>query len=103
MDNKLAHWWYISAFYNFFTATLPGGAGEAATGYVLKRFLKFNILSALRILLLSRLMDIFALSALFFVSAIMMSSDTPYREAAIWLSGTLFVISSVTLLRKKSV
>lgn len=99
MDNKLTHWWHINAFYNFITTTLPGGSGEAATGYVLKRFSKFNILGALRILLLSRLMDLFALSALFFCTAIMMHSDTPYREAAIWISGTLFLISSVTLLR----
>jgi uncharacterized protein (TIRG00374 family) len=98
-DKKLSHWWNINAFYNFITSTLPGGTGEAATAYVLKRFSKFNILGALRILLLSRLMDMFALSALFFIAAIMMHSDTSYREAAIWLSGTLFLISSITLLR----
>lgn len=98
-DNKLSHWWNINAFYNFITSTLPGGTGEAATAYVLKRYSNFNILGALRILLLSRLMDISALSALFFIAAIMMHSDTSYREAAIWLSGTLFLISSITLLR----
>jgi len=98
-DKKLTHWWYISAFYNFITATLPGGSGEAATAYVLKKFSKFNILSALRILLLSRLLDIFALSILFFITAVLMGSNTSYREAAMWLSGTLFLISSVTLLR----
>jgi uncharacterized protein (TIRG00374 family) len=99
MDKKLAYWWYISTFYNFITATLPGGLGEAATAYVLKKFSKFDILSALRILLLSRLMDMFALSALFFIAAIMVHNDTSYREAAIWLSGALFLLSSVTLLR----
>ncbi|MBI4683408.1 MAG: flippase-like domain-containing protein [Nitrospirae bacterium] len=99
MDKKLSDWWYINVFYNFITATLPGGSGEAATAYVLKRFSKFNILGALRILLLSRLMDLFALSSLFFIAALMMRSDTSYREAAIWLSGTLLLISSVSLLR----
>lgn len=99
IGKKLTHWWNINAFYNFITATLPGGAGEAATAYVLKRFSKFNLLGALRILLLSRLMDLFALSMLFFIAAILISSDTPYCEAAIWLSGTLFLISSVALLR----
>lgn len=99
MDKKLTHWWNINAFYNFITATLPGGLGEAATAYVLKRFLNFNILGALRILLLSRMMDIFALSALFFIAATMMSRDTSYRDAAIWLSGALFLLSSVSLLR----
>jgi hypothetical protein len=95
MNMKLTNWWYISAFYNFITATLPGVSGEAATVYVLKRYSAFNILGALRILLLSRLLDIFALSALFFVTAIMMHSDTSYREAAIVLSGTLFLLSLV--------
>lgn len=99
MDMKMAHWWYIGVFYNFITATLPGGAGEAATAYFLKRFSKFNILSAFRIVLLSRLMDLFALSALFFIVAIMMRSDTSYREAALWVSGILFFISTVSLLR----
>lgn len=99
MNKKLTHWWYISAFYNFITATLPGGSGEAATAYALKRFSKFNILGALRILLLSRLLDIFALSALFFISSIMIRSDAYYREAAMWLSGALFLVSSFTLLR----
>jgi len=98
MDKKMAHWWYISAFYNFITATLPGGSGEASTAYILKRFSEYNILGALRILLFSRLMDAFALSVLFFITALFMSSDTSYREAAIWISGALFFISTVTLL-----
>jgi uncharacterized protein (TIRG00374 family) len=99
MDQRLIHWWNINAFYNLITATLPGGAGEAASAYVLKRFSKFNLLGALRILLLSRLMDLFALSMLFFIAALLMSSATPYREAAIWMSGALFLISSFALMR----
>ncbi len=98
-DKKLTQWWNINAFYNFITATLPGGAGEAASAYALKRFSKFNLLGALRILLISRLMELFALSMLFFIAAILISSDTPYREAAIWISGALFLISSVALLQ----
>jgi hypothetical protein len=97
-DEKLMHWWNINAFYNFITSTLPGGLGEAATAYVLKRFTMFNILSALRILLLSRLMDLFAISALFFISAMLIGSLTSYRETAIWLSGTLFFFSLSALI-----
>jgi hypothetical protein len=37
-DKKLIHWWNINQFYNFITATLPGGLGEAATAYALKRY-----------------------------------------------------------------
>lgn len=98
-DNRLKHWWYISAFYNFLTATLPGGAGEAATAYVLKKFSRFNLFSALRMLLLSRVLDIFALSILFFISSVLVDKGTSYRDAAMWLSGGLFFVSSVMLLR----
>lgn len=99
MNKKLTHWWNINVFYNFITATLPGGLGEAATVYVLKRFSQFNLFSAFRILLLSRLMDLFALSALFFISAMLINRTTPYRSSAIWISGMLFLISSLALLR----
>jgi hypothetical protein len=95
---KLRHWWSINAFYNFITATLPGGAGEAATAYVLKRFSLFNMLGALRILLLSRLMDLFAISALLLYAAIRISSTTAYREAAVLISGSLAVISLAALI-----
>jgi hypothetical protein len=98
MDNKLSHWWHINAFYNFITATLPGGAGEAATAFALKRFSKFNLLGALRILLISRLMDLFALSALFFLTAVQISNVTPYRETAILISGVLLFISFIALI-----
>ena len=95
---KLVHWWNINAFYNFITATLPGGTGEAAMAYILKRFSKINILGAVRILLLGRLMDLFALSALFFLASVLISIVTPYREAAIWLSGALFLMTSIALM-----
>ena len=94
---KLARWWIINQFYNFITATLPGGAGEAATVYVLKRFSMFNILSAMRILLLTRLMDLAALSGLFCFAAVQMNAYTPYRKTAIMLSGILSVLSMIAL------
>lgn len=97
IGKKLVHWWNINQFYNLITATLPGGAGEAATAYVLKRFSMFNLLGAFRILLLARLMDLCALSALFFIATLRIESVTPYRNAAIWLSGTLFFVSSISL------
>lgn len=97
MDNKLKDWWNINAFYNFITSTLPGGAGEAATAYVLKRFSKLDILGAFRILLISRLLDIFTISALFFISAILIRNVTAYRETALWISGGLFLFSLFAL------
>ena len=38
MENKLSYWIIINKIYNFTTATLPGGIGEAVTVYMLKRF-----------------------------------------------------------------
>jgi hypothetical protein len=96
-NKKLTHWWNINGFYNFLTATLPGGAGEAATAYVLKRLSMFNLLSAFRILLLSRVLDMFAISALFLTAALLISAETPYREAAVWISGTLLLVSLLAL------
>jgi uncharacterized protein (TIRG00374 family) len=98
MDNRLTLWWNINAFYNVVTATLPGGAGEAASVYILKRFSKFNLLGALRILFLSRLLDLFALSALFLLAAIQISVLTPYRNIAIFMSGALLILSLILLL-----
>ena len=97
-NKTLSHWWSINAFYNFITATLPGGAGEAATAYLLKRISNFNFLGAFRILFLSRLMDLFAISALLFYAAIMISSTTAYREVAVLISGSLFFISLIALI-----
>jgi hypothetical protein len=97
-DKKLTHWWNTNALYNLMTATLPGGAGEAATAYVLKRFSLFNMLGAFRILLVSRIMDVCSLSLLFFLAAVQMGSSTPYREAAICLTGILFLISFIALI-----
>lgn len=96
--NRLLYWWNINAVYNITTATLPGGAGEAATAYIIKRFSVFNILAAFKILFLSRLLDLFALSALFLISAVLINSGTPYRETTIWISGTLLLISVAALL-----
>ncbi len=97
-NKKLLYWWNVNAFYNFITATLPGGLGEAATAHVLKRFSEFNILGAFRILLICRFMDLLALSALFFLASVCISIVTPYREAAIWLSIILFLVASIALI-----
>ncbi|RJQ56245.1 MAG: UPF0104 family protein [Nitrospiraceae bacterium] len=96
--NKILHWWNINALYNIVTATLPGGAGEAATAYILKRTSMFNILGAFRILLLSRLQDLFALAFLFFISAFFISRGALYRETAIWISGILSLMSLIAFL-----
>ena len=58
----------------------------------------FNLLSALRILFLSRLLDLFAISAIFFFVAFQMSGSTPYRNVAIFVSGILFFVSIVALI-----
>lgn len=96
--NKLIHWWNITAFYNVTTATLPGGVGEAASAYVIKRYAKLNMLSALRILFLSRLMDLSAISGIFLIAAVQISGSNPYRNVALLISGILFLLSLIALI-----
>jgi len=95
MGNNLVHWWVVNHIYSFITATLPGGAGEPATAYLLKRFSTFNIISAFRLLVLTRLMDLAMYAALLLVTALMISEATAYREAALWISGILFIVSMI--------
>jgi hypothetical protein len=75
------------------TATLPEGVGEATTVYQLNKFSSFNILSAFRIFVITRLMDLAAFSAVLLFAFIQISTTASYREVALWLSGSLFIIS----------
>lgn len=93
--NKLGHWWVVNQVYNLMTATLPGGAGEAATVYLLKKFSAFNIVSAFRILFLTRLMDLTGLSALLLFAALQMGRATPYREVALWTSAVVSIMTII--------
>jgi uncharacterized protein (TIRG00374 family) len=95
IGNKLSHWWIINQVYNFMTSTLPGGAGEAATAYLLKRFSAFNMMSAFRILILTRFMDLAGFSLFLFIAAIRIGKTTPYRETAVWISTIVFIISII--------
>jgi hypothetical protein len=97
-DKKFGHWWNINAFYNVVTATLPGGSGEAASAYVMKRFSDLDLLAALRILLMSRLMDLSSISVLFLIAALRISDSTPYRNAALLVSGISFLLSVIVLI-----
>ncbi len=94
---KLSSWWVVNHVYSFTTATLPGGAGEPATAYLLKRFSNYNMFSALRILILTRFMDLAGYSALLLCTAIIITDTTPYREVALWLSVALFIISIIVV------
>jgi hypothetical protein len=77
------------------TSTLPGGAGETVTAYALKKFSKFNLMSAFRILILTRIMDLAGYSLLLLFTAILISETTPYRDAALLISGVLFIVSMI--------
>jgi hypothetical protein len=96
--NRVLRWWNINALYNVVTATLPGGAGDATTAYILKRSSMFDILGAFRILLLSRLQDLFAISSLFFVSACFIGGGVSYRNTAVWISGVMSLVSLIAFL-----
>jgi uncharacterized protein (TIRG00374 family) len=97
-DKKYSAWLVINKIYNFLTATLPGGVGEAATAYIMKRYSLFDMFSAFRILLLSRVMDLVAISALLLFSAICVDDVGRYNEMLLWLSGILLLVSMATVL-----
>jgi hypothetical protein len=58
----------------------------------------FNMLGALRILLLSRFMDLMALSLLFFAAALQVGPSAYYSEAAVFMSALLFFISLIAII-----
>lgn len=95
VGNKLSHWWIMNQVYNIITVTLPGGPGEAVAAYVLKKFSKFNMFSAIRIFFLTRLMDLAGFSGLLLIAAALISGSTPYREAALLISGIVFFLSLI--------
>ncbi len=97
VSNKYTPWFIMNNIYNFLTATLPGGVGEAATVYLLRRYLFFDMLSALRILLISRIMDVSALSMLLLVVAIQASGNIFYSEMAIWFSCIVLLLSLIAI------
>ncbi len=101
VGNKLGYWWNVNQVYNIITFTLPGGPGEAVSAYLLKRYSKFNMLSAVRIFLLTRLMDLAGFGALLLCTAILIRSDNPYRQAALWVS-VLVLISSIIVTHPKA-
>jgi uncharacterized protein (TIRG00374 family) len=90
---KYTPWVIINKVYNYLTATLPGGVGEATTAYLIKRYSLFDMVSAFRILLLSRVMDLTAISALLLFSAVQIEHIGTYNEMVVWFSGVLLLVS----------
>ena len=56
--HNLGRWWFLNQNYNLMTATLPGGVGEMATAWILKRYCTFPFFHAVRILFITRIMDL---------------------------------------------
>ncbi len=56
------------------------------------------MLSALRILFLSRLLDLSAISGIFLIAAVQISGSNSYRNAALLISGILFLLSLIALI-----
>jgi uncharacterized protein (TIRG00374 family) len=96
--NRILFWWNINQFYNFINATLPGGAGEAATAYVLRRYSGFNTYRALKILVQTRLYDLASVSSIFFLAAFLISDITPYRSTSLLSSVVLCFLSLLALI-----
>lgn len=90
---KYGSWLIINKLYNYLTATLPGGIGEAATAYLIKRYSSFDMMSAFRILLLSRVLDLTGISALLFFAAVLVRGNGYYHDMLLWFAGILLLIS----------
>ena len=91
----LFNWWVINQVYNLATATLPGGTGEIATAYILRRFFSLTITAAMRIILLTRVMDLAWLCLLVLFSAVWIGAAShQYGITAIWISSVLFLVAS---------
>lgn len=95
IGNKLSYWWIMNQVYNVITFTLPGGPGEAAAAYVLKKFSKFSILSAFRIFLLTRFMELSGLAVLLLLTALLIDTTALYRTVALWSSGVVLISSII--------
>lgn len=98
--HSVARWWIITQLYNAITATLPGGAGEAVTIYTLKQTSLMNISGSIRILLLTRLMDLSSLSALFLFVSFQFNTIKPHQQTACFISSTIFLITMIMLTPK---
>lgn len=98
--NRLSDWWVMNQIYNLITVTLPGGPGDLAAVYLLKKCSKLKMLSAFRIFLLTRIMDFAGLGAMLLITALMISETTPHRTAAILVAGIVFIFSMITVYPK---
>lgn len=94
----LIHWWIMNQTYNMMTSTLPGGSGEAAMVYIFKRLSFLNVTGALRLILLSRVMDLAGMSAMVLIAAYQMKETTPYRSTAISISLAVLTFSVLILI-----
>jgi len=98
LRQKFGSWWVMGQAYNLMTATFPGGTGEMATAYLLKRFYKFDWLGGIKILVVTRVMDLAALTGLFLSSAFVVQQVHNLTISAIVISAVLFVLSVIMLI-----
>ncbi len=89
----LVQWWIMNSVYNASTATLPGGAGEAVTAFLIKKAFRLNLATSLRILVVARIMDLGCISVLLFLSSLAVTGL--HRELARWLSLLFFSVSVI--------
>jgi uncharacterized membrane protein YbhN (UPF0104 family) len=98
LRQKFGSWWVMGQAYNLMTATFPGGTGEVATAYLLKRFYNFDWLSGIKILVVTRVMDLAVLTGLFLSSALIVRRVHNLTISAIVVAAVLFVLSVIMLI-----
>jgi uncharacterized protein (TIRG00374 family) len=95
---RLLFWWLVNQVYNLMTATLPGGAGEAATVLVLKRLSSYSLPGGIRVLLVTRLMDLAWFCVMLLLSLLFVSSVVTYVTPVVVLAGALLALTIILLL-----
>ena len=96
--HSLGRWWFMNQNYNLMTATLPGGVGEVATAWILKRYCSFPFLHAVRILFITRIMDLLFFSLLMLLAVLQLGHTILFYEAAITVAVALMGVSGLALI-----
>ena len=96
-QQPLLFWWVVNQAYNLMTATLPGGAGEAATVLALKRLSSYSIPGGIRVLLMTRVMDLAWFCVMLLQSLLFISGTVTYVQPVIVLASALLALTVVLL------
>lgn len=96
----LLQWWILTQIYNLMTSSLPGGAGEAVTAVLLRRTTRSDLLESLQVLIITRVMDLAALTGLMLAAAVVVPglATSHVGAVALLVGGGLFALALAILI-----